>query len=95
MGTRLGQCEIRKMYLSFSIYVFCILFVCALVFFVTLSFIFVENLGLFANVCCVFSTSKMKILGALYLLKTSDLVFKNENIGSFIFVKDLGLGFQK
>jgi hypothetical protein len=37
----------------------------------------------------------MKILGALYLLKTWDLVFKNENIGSFIFVKDLGLGFQK
>jgi hypothetical protein len=37
----------------------------------------------------------MKILEALYLLKTWDLVFKNENIGGFIFVKDLGLGFQK
>ncbi len=41
-----------------------------------LGFIFVKNLSLFVNVCCVFSTSKMKILGALYLLKTWDLVFK-------------------
>jgi hypothetical protein len=41
-----------------------------------LGFIFVKNLSLFVNVCCVFSTSKMKILGALYLLKTLDLVFK-------------------
>ncbi len=32
MATSLGQCEIWRMYLLFSIYMFCILFVCVLVF---------------------------------------------------------------
>jgi hypothetical protein len=32
VATSLGQCEIWRVYLLFSIYMFCILFVCVLVF---------------------------------------------------------------
>jgi hypothetical protein len=51
-----GQCEVWRVYLLFNIYMFCILFVCVLVFLVT------PLLGGSLDFVIIFSSAFLKIL---------------------------------